>query len=252
VSEPASRTLLETRGLRVDFGGVHAVDGVDFRMTGQEVRAVIGPNGAGKTTFFNALTGVVRPSAGSIVFDGEDITRLSSRSIARRGLARTFQITQVFPGLCVRDNIFVAAQARHGVVSPLFSSGMRADITRRTEEAIELLGLGEFAHRRVGDLSYGDQRVVELAIAMALDPKLLLLDEPTAGMSPAETDRIAELVRQMRTRVGIVIIEHDMEVVMGVADTISVLDAGQLVAEGPPDAIRRDPHVRAIYLGVEA
>lgn len=247
-----SETLLETRGLRVEFGGIHAVDGVDFRMTGQEVRAVIGPNGAGKTTFFNALTGVVRPSAGSIVFDGEDITRLSPRNIARRGLVRTFQITQIFPGLSVRDNIFVAAQARHGVVSPLFSSGMRADITRRTGEAIELLGLGGFADRRVGDLSYGDQRVVELAIAMALDPKLLLLDEPTAGMSPAETDRIAELVRQMRTRVGIVIIEHDMEVVMGVADTISVLDAGRLIAEGPPDAIRRDPHVRAIYLGVDA
>jgi branched-chain amino acid transport system ATP-binding protein len=252
VSEPASGTLLETRGLRVEFGGIHAVDGMDFRMTGQEVRAVIGPNGAGKTTFFNALTGVVRPSAGSIVFDGEDISRLSPRSIARRGLVRTFQITQVFPGLSVRDNIFVAAQARHGVVSPLFNSGMRADITRRTGEAIELLGLGGFADRRVGDLSYGDQRVVELAIAMALDPKLLLLDEPTAGMSPAETDRIAELVHQMRTRVGIVIIEHDMEVVMGVADTISVLDAGRLIAEGPPDAIRRDPHVRAIYLGVDA
>jgi branched-chain amino acid transport system ATP-binding protein len=249
--EPVTGMLLETRNLRVDFGGVHAVDGIDFRMAGREVRAVIGPNGAGKTTFFNALTGVVRPSAGSIVFEGEDITRLSPRNIARRRLVRTFQISQVFPGLSVRDSIFVAAQARYGVGSPLFSSRMRADIARLAEEVIELLGLEGIAGRRVGDLSYGDQRVVEVAITMALDPKLLLLDEPTAGMSPTETDRIADLVRQMRTRVGIVIIEHDMEVVMGVADTISVLDAGRLIAEGPPDAIRRDPRVRAIYLGLD-
>lgn len=252
MNEAVSGTLLETRGLRVDFGGVHAVDGVDFRIMGQEVHAVIGPNGAGKTTFFNALTGVVPASAGSIVFEGEDITRLSPRNIARRRLVRTFQITQIFPSLSVRDSIFVAAQARHGVVSPLFSSRVRADIARSTAEVIELLGLGEIAGRRVGELSYGDQRVVEVAVTMALDPKLLLLDEPTAGMSPSETNRIADLVRQLRTRVGVVIIEHDMEVVMGVADTISVLDAGRLVAAGPPDAIRRDPHVRAIYLGVDA
>ena len=185
-----SAILLETRGLRVSFGGVNAMDGVDFRMAGQEVRAVIGPNGAGKTTFFNALTGVVRPHAGSIVFDGEDITGLAPRSIARRKLVRTFQITQVFPGLSVRDNICAAAQARHGIARPLFSPRVRMMIAEHASEVITLLGLDAIAGRRVGDLSYGDQRVVEVAITMALKPKLLLLDEPTAGMSPAETGQI--------------------------------------------------------------
>lgn len=241
--------MLEIEGLRVDFGGVHAVDGVDLRIEADRVHALIGPNGAGKTTLFNALTGVVRPSRGRVMFDGEDITGWSPRRIARRRLVRTFQITSIFPGLTVFDNIAVAAQAKYGILGPILRSGDRASVAERVKDTLALLGLGSLADRRVGDLSYGDQRVVEVALAMALEPKLLLLDEPTAGMSPSETERIANLVRRMRSHVGIVIIEHDMEVVMGVADRISVLNFGKLVAEGSPDAIRDDPHVREIYLG---
>jgi branched-chain amino acid transport system ATP-binding protein len=241
--------MLEIEGLRVDFGGVHAVDGVDLRIEADRVHALIGPNGAGKTTLFNALTGVVRPSRGRVMFDGEDITGWSPRRIARRRLVRTFQITSIFPGLTVFDNIAVAAQAKYGILGPILRSGDRASVAERVKDTLALLGLGALADRRVSDLSYGDQRVVEVALAMALEPKLLLLDEPTAGMSPSETERIANLVRRMRSHVGIVIIEHDMEVVMGVADKISVLNFGKLVAEGSPDAIRDDPHVREIYLG---
>jgi len=241
--------MLRIEGLRVDFGGVRAVDGVDLGIAGDQVHALIGPNGAGKTTLFNALTGVVRPSGGRVVFDGEDITGWSPRRIARRHLVRTFQITSVFPGLSVYDNIAVAAQSRFGVLGPMLRAGQRAAIAERVEGTLALLGIEALAGWQVADLSYGDQRVVEVAIAMALEPKLLLLDEPTAGMSPAETERIANLVRRMRSHVGIVIIEHDMEVVMGVADRISVLNFGKLVAEGAPSAIQHDPHVREIYLG---
>jgi branched-chain amino acid transport system ATP-binding protein len=245
----AAQPILETHNLHVDFGGVAAVNGIDFSMTRREIRAVIGPNGAGKTTFFNALSGVVRPSAGKILFEGIDITGLSPRHTARLRLVRTFQVTSLFPGLSVRDNIWVAAQARRGILSAVWRKKVRTEISEKTDEVIELLGLGSIAETLVADLSYGDQRVVEVAIALALKPKLLLLDEPTAGMSPHETDRIGELVQRMRETVSIIIIEHDMEVVMGLADTISVFNFGRLVAEGSPDVIQRDAHVREVYLG---
>jgi branched-chain amino acid transport system ATP-binding protein len=244
--------MLETRGLHVDFGGVAAVNGIDFRMSGREIRAVIGPNGAGKTTFFNALSGVVRPSAGKVLFEGADITGMSPRHIARRRLVRTFQVTSLFPGLSVRDNVAVSAQARRGILGAVWSRQVRAEIGARTDEVIDRLGLGGVAGTLVADLSYGDQRVVEVALALALEPKLLLLDEPTAGMSPLETERIAQLVRRMRELVSIIIIEHDMDVVMGVADTISVFNFGRLVAEGAPAVIRDDPHVKEVYLGASS
>jgi branched-chain amino acid transport system ATP-binding protein len=240
---------LETQNLHVEFGGLHAVDGINFRICGREIRAVIGPNGAGKTTFFNALSGVIRPSAGQVFFEGIDITGLSPRQIARLRLVRTFQVTSLFFGLSVRDNIWVSAQARQGILSALWRSDTRTTIDAKTEEVIELLGLGSIAETTVANLSYGDQRVVEVALALALQPKLLLLDEPTAGMSPHETERIAHLVRRMRELVSIVIIEHDMEVVMGIADTISVFNFGRVVAEGPPGVIQNDPHVQEVYLG---
>jgi branched-chain amino acid transport system ATP-binding protein len=245
----AAPPILETHNLHVDFGGVAAVNGIDFRMTRREIRAVIGPNGAGKTTFFNALSGVVRPSAGKILFEGTDITGLAPRRTARLRLVRTFQVTSLFFGLSVRDNIWVSAQARRGILSAVLRKNVRTEIDDKTDEVIEVLGLGRIAETLVADLSYGDQRVVEVAIALALQPKLLLLDEPTAGMSPHETDRIAELVQRIRETVSIIIIEHDMEVVMGIADTISVFNFGRLVAEGSPDVIQADPHVREVYLG---
>lgn len=240
---------METRNLHVDFGGVHAVDGIDFRVTGRGIRAVIGPNGAGKTTFFNALSGVVRPSSGKIFFDGTDITRLSPRRIARRRLVRTFQVASLFLGLTVRENILVSAQADQGIIRPVWQRKARAAVDTRTDEIIGLLGIGSIADVTVAELSYGDQRVIEVALALALQPKLLLLDEPTAGMSPRETDRIVQLVRRMRDFVSIIIIEHDMEVVMEIADTISVFNFGRLIAEGAPDDIQNDPDVKEIYLG---
>jgi branched-chain amino acid transport system ATP-binding protein len=244
-----NRPILETLNLHVDFGGVRAVDGINFRVEGREIHAVIGPNGAGKTTFFNALSGVVRPSSGQVRFEGIDITGKSPRRIARLRLVRTFQVTSLFPGLRVRDNIWIAAQARLGMLSAVWRSASRATVDEKTAEIIELLGLGSVADTKVADLSYGDQRVVEVALALALSPKLLLLDEPTAGMSPHETGRIAQLVRRIRDLVSIVIIEHDMEVVMGIADTISVFNFGRVVAQGPPLAIAKDPQVRELYLG---
>lgn len=241
--------ILETRNLSVRFGGVVAVNEVDFRMTRREIRAVIGPNGAGKTTFFNAISGVVRPSGGKVIFEGADITGLSRRHIARRRLVRTFQVSSLFLGLTVRDNICVAAQAKHGLLPAIWSKAVRAQIDDKADEVIDTLGLQATASTLVADLSYGDQRIVEVAIALAMEPKLLLLDEPTAGMSPHETDRIAQLVRRIGEIVSIIIIEHDMEVVMGIADTISVFNFGRLVAEGTPKVIQNDPHVKEVYLG---
>jgi ABC-type branched-subunit amino acid transport system ATPase component len=245
----ASTAILETRNLHVNFGGVAAVNGVDFRVVGREIRAVIGPNGAGKTTLFNALSGVVRPSSGKIIFEQQDITGLSPRHIARRRLVRTFQVTSLFSGLSVRDNIGVSAQASRGILKPIWRRDLRTAINEKTDEILELLDLCELSETVVADLSYGDQRLVEVAVALAREPKLLLLDEPTAGMSPHETDRIAQLVRRMRELVSIIIIEHDMEVVMGLADKISVLNFGRLVAEGSPTVIQNDPIVQEVYLG---
>jgi branched-chain amino acid transport system ATP-binding protein len=249
IKDIAAPPILEVRDLHVNFGGVAAIDGLDFRMMRREIRAIIGPNGAGKTTFFNAVSGVVRPTAGKVVFEGIDISGLSPRHIARLRLARTFQVSSLFLGLSVRDNVWVAAQASEGILGAVFSSRVRARIDAKTDEIIERLDLQDIASMTVADLSYGDQRIVEVALAMAMTPRLLLLDEPTAGMSPRETGRIARLVRQIRELVSVIIIEHDMDVVMGVADTVSVLNFGRLVAEGTPDVVQNDPHVREVYLG---
>ena len=210
---------------------------------------VIGPNGAGKTTFFNALTGVVPTAAGQIIFAGENIVGLKPREIARRGLIRTFQITSIFPNLTVAENVSVAAHAKYKILKLVFGRSQRKAIKARVEEVIELLELGGIADRKTDELSYGDQRVVEIALAMASQPKLLLLDEPTAGMSPAETEAIARLVVRLRAAVTVIIIEHDMEVIGGVADRICVLNFGRLIAEGSLDEVQQNRQVRDVYLG---
>jgi branched-chain amino acid transport system ATP-binding protein len=244
--------LLETQNVSVTFGGVRAVDSVNFSVPNGEVRALIGPNGAGKTTFFNILSGRFPPSAGSIVFDGVDITGMPPRKIVRLGLVRTFQISSIFPGLTVFENVWAACNTSHSLFEAILSPATRRSISMKVEAILEALQIESLAKRTASELSYGDQRVAEIAIAWGLRPKLLLLDEPTAGMSPTETGRVVELIKRLRNDLTIVIVEHDMELIMNLADKISVFDRGRLLVEGSPAEIRANEEVRNIYLGTVA
>ena len=232
-------TLLSTRGLTRDFGGLRAVDHVDFDLDAGEIRAVIGPNGAGKTTFVGLVCGRIRPTAGTVRFAGEDVTRLPAHARVRRGIAYTFQITSVFPGLTVHDNVALAAQRRH--------PGSALGPAVRT--ALARVGLGDQAEQRAGTLSYGHQRLLELAMGLALEPRLLILDEPTQGLADAEIEDFQRLVREVAENTTVLLIEHNMAVVMALADRITVLEAGRVLAEGSPPAIRADRAVQAAYLG---
>jgi ABC-type branched-subunit amino acid transport system ATPase component/ABC-type branched-subunit amino acid transport system permease subunit len=249
---PARRTgatILETRGLTRMFGGLVAVGGVDFTVREGEIRAVIGPNGAGKTTFFNLVTGVVPPTSGQIRFRGEDITGLPAHRISQKGIARTVQVTSIFPTLTVTENVWLGAQSR-GRLHPLARRSKMEAVRRQVEEVIALVGLQEQAVAEAAELSHGDQRLLEIALALSTQPQLLLLDEPTAGLSAKETRDMVRVVRQLASRQTIVIVEHDMDVVMELADTISVLHMGKTLAEGPPQATRENRLVQEVYLGV--
>jgi branched-chain amino acid transport system ATP-binding protein len=241
--------LLKTQNVSVTFGGVRAVDSVNFNVPNGEVRALIGPNGAGKTTFFNILSGRIPPSVGSIVFDGVNITGMPPRKIVRLGLVRTFQISSIFPGLTVFENVWAACNSSHSLFETVLSPATRRSISMKVEVILETLKIQSLAKRTASELSYGDQRVAEIAIALGLRPKLLLLDEPTAGMSPTETRRVVELIERLRNDLTIVIVEHDMELIMSLADKISVFDRGRLLVEGSPAEIRANEEVRNIYLG---
>lgn len=244
-----SAPLLETRGLKLIFGGIRAIDGVDFKLPHGEIRALIGPNGAGKTTFFNAVSGWYKPTAGEILFQNQEIGHLPARTIARRGLARTFQITSLFANLTVFQNLLVAALSLHSLGGAVVKSQIRRAAKDAAEEMMSRVRLERMRDIPASDLSYGDQRVLEMSLALCRKPRLLLLDEPTAGMSPSETGHMVELVRELGKDVGIIIVEHDMEIVMDVADTISVFDRGKLVAEGTPAEIQSSALVQQIYLG---
>jgi branched-chain amino acid transport system ATP-binding protein len=213
-----------------------------------ELRAVIGPNGAGKTTFFNVLTGVLPASGGRITFRGQDITNLPAHAVSRLGIARSYQITNIFGDLSVFENIRIAAQSRVTHYRCWGNADRLDAVNQRAEEMLRLLGLGAKRHVRAAELSHGEQRYLEIGIALATDPEFLLLDEPTAGMSPEETRRTAEFVRKLAGRVTIVLVEHDMEVVMGVSDRITVLNYGEILAEGTPAEIRENADVRRVYL----
>ena len=239
--------MIETRDLRRSFGGVTALDGVTLRIDAGERRAIIGPNGAGKTTLFNILTGELEPTSGRVLLAGADVTRRPPYELARRGLARMYQRNELFETLAALDNVLLALVAAHGPYRPLFSpsTGARA-------EAVELLarvGLGERATTPARSLSHGERRQLELALALAQRPRVLLLDEPTAGMSPVETARITELIASLERSLTIVIVEHDMDVVFRLADRISVLHEGRVLAEGTPAAVRGDRVVNEVYLG---
>ena len=239
--------MIETRDLRRSFGGVAALDGVTLRIDAGERRAIIGPNGAGKTTLFNILTGELEPTSGTVLLAGADVTRRPPYELARRGLARMYQRNELFETLAALDNVLLALVADHGPYRPLSSPS-----TGERAEAVELLvrvGLAERAAVPARSLSHGERRQLELALALARRPRVLLLDEPTAGMSPVETARITELIASLERSLTIVIVEHDMDVVFRLADHISVLHEGRVLAEGTPDAVRGDRVVNEVYLG---
>jgi branched-chain amino acid transport system ATP-binding protein len=246
----ASPCQLELRGVTRTFGRLVAVDHVDLCVHAGERKAIIGPNGAGKTTLFNLISGLLAPTAGQILFDGQDITRLPVHAIARRGVARSFQITSVFPHLTVFDNVRAAVLAHSGQAWSLLRRADRLPaVTARTLAVLDELGLADRRDWPAGVLSHGDRRLVDLAMALASDPRLLLLDEPTAGMSPQETRRLAELIPRLAAGRTVILVEHDMDVVMSVATSILVLARGAKLAEGTPDEIQRDPRVQEAYLG---
>jgi branched-chain amino acid transport system ATP-binding protein len=242
--------ILETHGLTMEFRGFRALDGIDLRVEAGELRAVIGPNGAGKTTLFNLLSGLLRPTAGRIEFGGRDITGLSAHEVAARGIARSFQITSVFPHLSVLANVELALQARTALGYVWWrSDGMMRGFDRLAGEILSEIGLSGLAGREAATLPYGHKRVLEIGLAIALDPKLLLLDEPTAGLSVDDASRIVEVVRRVAERRTIVLVEHNMGVVAQLAQRITVLQRGRVLAEGTYDALRADPAVIEAYLG---
>ncbi|MCB2110318.1 ABC transporter ATP-binding protein [Albidovulum sp.] len=231
-------TLLEARGLTRHFGGLKAVDGVDFDLAEGEIHALIGPNGAGKTTFVSLLSGRIAAQAGTIRFAGRDITRDPAYRRVRAGIAYTFQITQVYAALSVFDNVALAAQSRK-------SRRLRADVG----DALERTGLGDRADQIAGTLSYGHQRLLEVAMGLALKPRLLILDEPTQGLAQGEIEGFKEIVNATVPAATVLLIEHNMDVVMDLAHRITVLNFGEVLATGTPDAIRADSAVQAAYLG---
>jgi branched-chain amino acid transport system ATP-binding protein len=244
-----SAPILRTERLSVRFGGLAALSQVDFEVAHDEVRAIIGPNGAGKSTFFNCLTGVLRPTAGRVVFNGEDITGLPSNTISQKGIARSYQITNIMPNASALENVRVAAQSRRHSWNMLKHYSAFADINENAEAALDSVGLLSKAHELASNLSHGEQRNLEIGIALATEPKLLCLDEPTAGMSAAETHDTMQLVRHIaKKNLTILIVEHDMQVVMELCHRITVLHYGEILADGAPAEIQRNPKVQEVYL----
>ena len=245
MSEPALRTEKLTKS----FGGLTAVDHLSLTINSGRLHAIIGPNGAGKTTFFNLVSGLLTADSGSVFFKGRDISGLKPHQISRLGIKRTMQIKSVFPQLSVAENLWITRHASSRFLHPLRSAAHDPVARERVESTLEQIGLSALANRPAGTLSYGDVALLEIGMALISDPQLLLLDEPTCGMSPAETERAVDKIKQLARTIDIVIIEHDMDVVFEIADDITVLAQGDILASGSPAEISGDERVREAYLG---
>ena len=247
----ANEIILELKEVNKSFGGLLAVSKVNLSVSKGELRALIGPNGAGKTTLLNLITGTLRASSGKIFFKDKEITHLHSYQISHRGISRTMQITSLFSGLTVFENIWAAVQSRKKFFNPFVRALKWQDVKEKTESMLELTGFKDKAHLICSELSYGNQRILEMGIALSTEPDLLLLDEPTAGLNSQESMVLVKKMRSMLSGQTIILVEHDMGVVMELADNISVLHYGAILAEGPPKEIKENEEVKKVYLGSE-
>ena len=245
--------ILRLENLHKKFGGLAVTDGISLDIAPGEVHAIIGPNGAGKTTLLNEISGILSVDSGRILFDGKDVTHVPAHQRARAGIARTFQITSIVPGFTVLENAMLAVQAQAGSTFDFVRpETLDRDIATAAGDVLEQVGLAVRARTPAGLLSHGEKRSLEIAIAIALKPKLVLLDEPAAGTGRGETEQLVEMLAALKSRFTIVLVEHDMQAVFALADRISVLVYGRVIASGKPEAIRADPAVKMAYLGEEA
>lgn len=248
VSDPAPALVLEN--IVVAFDALKAVDDISITVKSGERHAIIGPNGAGKTTLFNAITGVTLPTAGRVVFEGRDITRKPAQVRARMGISRTFQITNLFPSLTVDENMQLAVRGRGGGKFSMFGTAqLTPEQAERADSALSISRLGKRGSVVVSELSYGEQRQLEMAMALVARPRLLLLDEPAAGLSPAERVIVADIIRVLPRDLTMILIEHDMELVLNLVERVTCLNNGQMLAEGTPNEIRNNQRVQDVYLG---
>lgn len=244
-----SDIILEARGVGKRFGNFQALSNVSVQFKAGQLCAIIGPNGAGKSTLFNVLSGAFAPTTGQVLFEGHDITGLAQHEYARRGIAKSFQITNIFKQLSVHENVRVAVQMRHSRFNILRPRASLAGVAEEAQALLERVGLGPLADKPSADLAHGQQRCLEVAMALAAEPRLLLMDEPTAGMSPEETTVMMNLITRLSAERTVILVEHKMKLVMGICQRLIVLHHGEFLAEGTPEQIRTNGEVRRVYLG---